>query len=300
MPSRGRVGLPQKQRMPELPEVEIIRRGLAPHLEGRTISRVEVTHPRLVRFHPGGAQGFAAELVGRTITAVRRRGKYLWWSFTDDDALLVHLGMSGQFRVDDPGAELLAHTRVLIDFDDVGDQVRFVDQRMFGGLQLSEQGAELPQQIAHIARDPFDEDFDAEAVARRITAKRTTIKRALLDQRVVSGIGNIYADESLWRARINHAHPTDSIARKRVTELLGHARTVMSEALAEGGTSFDSLYVNVNGSSGYFGRSLSVYGRQDQPCDRCGSTIVREPFMNRSSFRCPDCQPNPRGAPRAR
>lgn len=276
--------------MPELPEVEVVRAGLAPIVTGRRISRVQVLHPRPVRYHPAGAEGFAAELPGRVVATPRRRGKYLWLPFEDGDALLVHLGMSGQFRVDAPDAPLLPNTRVLFDFDDGGLQLRFVDQRMFGGLQLSPDGAELPSQITHIARDPFDPEFDVEATARRLKAKRSTVKRALLDQGLVSGIGNIYADESLWRVRMHYDQPTATIGQHRAETLLETAGEVMREALAQGGTSFDALYVNVNGSSGYFSRSLNAYGREGQPCDRCGTLIRREPFMNRSSFFCPKCQ----------
>jgi formamidopyrimidine-DNA glycosylase len=281
--------------MPELPEVEVIRAGLGPIITGRTLARPRVLHPRPVRYHPFGAEGFAAELTGRTLITPRRRGKYLWLPFTDGDALLVHLGMSGQFRVDEASAPLLPNTRVLFDFDDEGLQLRFVDQRMFGGLQLAPGGAELPEQIAHIGLDPFDPAFDAQSAARRLRAKRTTVKRALLDQGLVSGIGNIYADETLWRARMHYNQPTDSLRQARAVELFETARAVMAEALAAGGTSFDALYVNVDGAAGYFGRSLAVYGRQDEPCERCGSLIVREPFMNRSAFRCPRCQRRPRG-----
>ena len=283
--------------MPELPEVEVVRAGLAPIVTGREISQVQVLHPRPVRYHPAGAAGFAAELPGRTIETPKRRGKYLWLPFTDGDALLVHLGMSGQFRVDDPSAPLRPNTRVLVDFADGGPQLRFVDQRMFGGLQLSPDGATLPSQIAHIARDPFDPEFDARTVARRLRAKRSTVKRAMLDQSLVSGIGNIYADETLWRVRMHYDQPTASITQRRAVELLDTAGEVMRESLAQGGTSFDTLYVNVNGSSGYFGRSLAAYGREDEPCDRCGTPIVREAFMNRSSYRCPRCQRRPRRQP---
>lgn len=279
--------------MPELPEVEVVRAGLAPIVTGRTLAGVQVLHPRPVRYHPAGAEGFVAELVGRTLDVPRRRGKYLWLPLDGQDALLVHLGMSGQFRIDAPDAPLLPNTRVLFDFTDGGEQLRFVDQRMFGGLQLSEGGAELPAQIAHIARDPFDPEFDAKAVAQRLRRKRSTVKRALLDQTLVSGIGNIYADETLWRARVHYDQPTETLGPRKAVQLLVTAAEVMRAALAQGGTSFDALYVNVNGSSGYFSRELSAYGQADRPCRRCGTPIVREHFMNRSSFFCPKCQPKP-------
>lgn len=276
--------------MPELPEVEVIRVGLTPVVTGRTLAQVRVLHPRPVRYHPAGAQGFADGLAGRTMAEPRRRGKYLWIPFDDGDALLAHLGMSGQFRVNLPDAPLLPNTRVLFDFDDDGRQLRFVDQRMFGGLQLSADGAGLPPQIGHIALDPFDPDFDPEAVARRLRAKRSTVKRSLLDQTLVSGIGNIYADETLWRCRLHYEQPSASLSQRRAVELLSTARAVMRESLAQGGTSFDALYVDINGSSGYFERSLTVYKNQGNPCMRCGATIARERFMNRYSHFCPVCQ----------
>ncbi len=278
--------------MPELPEVEVVRRGLAGHLTGRSITAVRILHPRPVRSHPGGAEAMKAHLEGRTINAVCRRGKYMWFCL-DADALVVHLGMSGQFRINEPGDELVRNTRVLLDLDD-GLQVRFVDQRMFGGLEWVRDGAECP--VPDIALDPFDDAFDPALVARRLRARRTTVKRALLDQRMVSGIGNIYADESLWRARLHFNHPTQRLTQRRAIAVLEHAHDVMAEALEAGGTSFDSLYVSVNGESGYFSRSLDAYGREGLPCHRCGAPMVRRRFTNRSSFLCPRCQRLPRRA----
>ncbi len=250
-------------------------------------------HPRPVRSHPQGPSGIRAELEGRVVDAVRRRGKFLWWAM-DDDALVIHLGMSGQFRVNAPDDPLLRNTRLLFDLDD-GAQLRFIDQRMFGGLTLVRDGARDP--VPHIAVDPFDPSFDARAVARRIASRRSTIKRALLDQGLVSGIGNIYADEALWRARVHFEHPTDRLRLSRIVAVLEAARTVMREALAQGGTSFDALYVNVNGESGYFDRTLDAYGREDQECRRCGTSLVRRRFANRSSYLCPKCQRPPRSTP---
>jgi len=280
--------------VPELPEVEVVRRGLASALTGRTISRVAVLHPRPVRRHLAGPDDFAATLAGRTFAEPRRRGKYLWLPLTDGDAVLAHLGMSGQFLISDPDLPDARNTRIRFDFTDGGPQVRFVDQRMFGGLSLSVGGAELPAEIAHIALDPFDPAFSVVQVADRLRLKRTGLKRALLDQTVVSGIGNIYADEALWLAKLHYAKATDATPRRQLITLLEAARTVMAEALDQGGTSFDELYVNVNGESGYFDRSLNVYGQEGRPCPRCGHAIRREPFMNRSSYRCPHCQRFPR------
>lgn len=276
--------------MPELPEVEIIRRGLAGFVPGKTIEQVTVYHPRPVRYHPEGAEGFGQDLLGQTFGEPKRRGKYLWIPFSED-ALVIHLGMSGQFRINPPADPLLRNTRVVIGFTAGGQELRFVDQRMFGGLQISRDGAELPAEIAHIAPDPLDENFDADAVASRLRTRRTTIKRALLDQRLISGIGNIYADEALWRAQLHYDTPASSLSQQQVLKLLRHSGEILTEALAHGGTSFDALYVNVAGEQGYFEVSLNAYGRQGQACRRCGETIVREKFMNRSSYRCPRCQP---------
>lgn len=279
--------------MPELPEVETVRAGLVSLVTGRTIEQVQVLHPRPVRAHVAGPADFEVTLTGRTFTEPRRRGKYLWLPLTDGDAVLAHLGMSGQFRLNAPGDAHVPNTRVLIDLDNQ-TQLRFVDQRMFGGLSVSRGGAELPPEIAHIACDLFDAQFDLDAAGKRLRAKRSTLKRSLLDQTLVSGIGNIYADETLWRVRLHPKTPNGRLSAARAREVWSTARDVMAEALAQGGTSFDALYVNVNGSSGYFGRELNAYGREGLPCLRCGTPMRREHFMNRSSFLCPRCQPAPR------
>lgn len=282
--------------MPELPEVEVVRAGLERHVLGARVLGVEVLHPRPVRRDPRGPEGFAAALVGRTLTEARRRGKYLWIALDDGDALLAHLGMSGQLLVQPDAAQPERHLRVRLRLEGAaeGRHLHFVDQRMFGGLMVSTGGAVLPPEIAHIGRDPLDPLFDLEDVVRRVRGRGVAIKRQLLDQNLVSGIGNIYADEALWRARVHGERPGDRLTRAQVVELLGHARDVMTDALAQGGTSFDALYVNVNGESGYFDRSLHAYGREGEPCDRCGRAIRRVAFMNRSSFFCPGCQPVPR------
>ncbi|HEX6344318.1 bifunctional DNA-formamidopyrimidine glycosylase/DNA-(apurinic or apyrimidinic site) lyase [Umezawaea sp.] len=289
--------------MPELPEVEVVRRGLDAHVSGRVISAVEVLHPRAIRRHLPGAADFSARLSGQTMLAARRRGKYLWVDLdgpgtTDGEAMLAHLGMSGQMLVQPSGTPDEKHLRVRITFADQGPELRFVDQRTFGGLALSDivevDGTRLPGPVAHIARDPMDPRFDPVAAVKALRSKRTEIKRALLDQTLVSGVGNIYADESLWRAKLHGLRRADKLTAAKATELLGHATDVMNEALGQGGTSFDALYVNVNGQSGYFDRSLAAYGQEHEPCTRCGAIIVREPFMNRSSFSCPVCQPKPR------
>ncbi|MGW0751757.1 bifunctional DNA-formamidopyrimidine glycosylase/DNA-(apurinic or apyrimidinic site) lyase [Streptomyces sp. NPDC002587] len=283
--------------MPELPEVEVVRRGLERWVAGRTVGAVEVLHPRAVRRHPGGGADFAARLGGQTFGVPQRRGKYLWLPLLERDlSVLGHLGMSGQLLVQPQGAPDEKHLRIRVRFDDgAGTELRFVDQRTFGGLSLHENTPDgLPDVIAHIARDPLDPLFDEGAYHLALRAKRTTVKRALLDQSLISGVGNIYADEALWRARLHYERPTATLTRPRSAELLGHVRDVMKAALDVGGTSFDSLYVNVNGESGYFDRSLDAYGREDEPCRRCGTPMRRRPWMNRSSYFCPRCQRAPR------
>ena len=279
--------------MPELPEVEVVRRGLAQHVVGRRITDVTVLDPRSVRRHLAGPHDFTARLTGRAVVDVRRRGKYLWLAVDEGDAVLCHLGMSGQFRLGDADTEAPRHLRIALDLDD-GVRVFFADQRIFGGMAFSEDGAELPSEIEHIARDPLDPKFDAAAFTARLRKRQTGVKRALLDQTLISGIGNIYADEALWRTPLHYARNTRHLRTREIDGLLGHVVEVMGQALEEGGTSFDTLYVNVNGESGYFERSLAVYGQEGLPCGRCGTPIRREPFMNRSSYRCPVCQPRPR------
>jgi formamidopyrimidine-DNA glycosylase len=320
--------------MPELPEVEVVRRGLASWVAGRTIEAVDVVDARSVRRHLLGPEDFRGQLEGALVLDAVRRGKYLWLPLSDPDApeagvhepgsgphtaLLAHLGMSGQLLVEEPDAPHEKHLKVRLTLSDAPGmprELRFVDQRIFGGLAVvplvpthdggpggrGDSGlALIPGEAAHIGRDPLDPLFDPEAFHLRLRARRTGIKRALLDQRLVSGIGNIYADEALWGARLHYARPTDTLRRPETDRLVHAVRDVMGRALVAGGTSFDSLYVNVNGASGYFSRSLDAYGRAGRACRRCaaageGGVIVRERFMNRSSYRCTRCQPVPRNA----
>ena len=308
--------------MPELPEVETVRDGVARHVVGHRVAAAAVHHPRAVRRHVGGALDLPGRLVGARVVSAVRRGKYLWLPLAYDDdaapaeALLVHLGMSGQLLVrhtvddDHPGRR---HLRAELTLED-GTALWFVDQRTFGHLLVADlvptpdggpggAGAAwplLPEPAAHIARDPLDPALDRDALVRRLRGRRTEVKRALLDQSLVSGIGNIYADEALWRARLHPRRATDRLTRPVALGLLSAAEDVMREALAAGGTSFDALYVDIDGVSGYFARSLDAYGRAGEPCRRCGTLMVRESFMNRSSTFCPRCQrpsPGPRPAP---
>ena len=326
--------------MPELPEVEVVRRGLVSWVRGRTITAVEVVDPRSVRRHTLGPEDFAGNLEGARVRDVVRRGKFLWMPLTDTPAdaaadaaadsgdaaagtstpavaLMAHLGMSGQLLMQDASAADEKHLKVRLSLspaDGMPEQLRFVDQRIFGGLFLtsliptSDGGpgglAETPLPLiageaAHIARDPLDPHFSFDEFYRRLRTRKTGLKRALLDQGLVSGIGNIYADEALWKARLHFARPTDTLRRAEAERVLDAAREVMTDALAAGGTSFDALYVNVNGASGYFDRSLNAYGREGKECRRCAragrvSVLRRDQFMNRSSYSCPVCQPRPR------
>jgi formamidopyrimidine-DNA glycosylase len=286
--------------VPELPEVEVVRRGLERHVVGHRLDEVSVLHPRPVRRHLAGADDFAARTTGRLVVDALRRGKYLWLPLDSGDAVLAHLGMSGQLLVQPAGAPDERHLRVRFGLSGVStgstarQELRFVDQRMFGGLSVSPEGADLPSEIAHIARDPMDPLFDEDAFVAKVRRRGSGIKRILLDQTVISGVGNIYADEALWRSRLHGDRLGAKLRPVEVRRLLSDVREVMGAALLEGGTSFDALYVNVNGQSGYFDRSLQAYGQEGLPCARCGTPIVRTAFMNRSSYHCPRCQPRPR------
>ena len=358
--------------MPELPEVETVRAGLADHSLGRPVQAVRVLDARSLRRHLPGPAHFEAALTGRTLRGAYRRGKYLWLTLSEadgalaDEALVVHLGMSGQLLVrdepgDEPGGdsgsdsgsesearaafdEQPRHLRVALELGpagatgdtgatggvasvnraNTGQRLLFVDQRIFGGMFLSRLVPDVPAAVAvnevapgevapgevperflvpeavkHIARDPLDEFFDPAAVRRKFLRTSSGIKKVLLDQSVISGVGNIYADEALWRARLHYAKPARTLSAAQTRELLEAVTQVLRESLAAGGTSFDALYVNVLGESGYFERSLNAYGRAGEPCHRCAEAgrttlMVREPFQNRSSYRCPHCQRAPR------
>ncbi|MGN0094811.1 MAG: bifunctional DNA-formamidopyrimidine glycosylase/DNA-(apurinic or apyrimidinic site) lyase [Corynebacterium sp.] len=274
--------------MPELPEVEVVRRGLAEHILGAEFEHTEVLHPRAVRGQDGGAAAVVAGLRGARVGDVRRRGKYLWLDLAERGNLLVHLGMSGQMLLGKPGQVVSPHVRIrsrLTTATGEPLELTFVDQRTFGRWELT-----AADPVPHIARDPMDPAFDPVGAARSVRRRRSEIKRVLLDQTVVSGIGNIYADEALWAAGVHPRKRASAMRQQDVLRVLDAARQVMARALEAGGTSFDDLYVNVNGASGFFERQLRVYGLEGRPCERCGTPILREKFMNRSSHFCPRCQ----------
>ncbi len=282
--------------MPELPEVETIRLGLTPAVVGRMVSDVDVRHERVSRRQPGGSVGLARGLLGRRVVSTGRRGKALWLTLDDGTHWVVHLGMSGQMRLPSPvdSSRDDPHLRVRVAFADDGPVVVFRDQRTFGWMSVSEATRDdpsLPGSLADLARDPIDPRFDPEAVVRRWASSNVAIKRLLLNQRVVSGIGNIYADEILWRTGVHWATPARMLPVDTARVLLRHASELLTEAVNAGGTSFDGMYVDVLGSAGRFGERLCVYGREGRPCPGCGAGIVRERFDGRSSHRCPTCQP---------
>jgi len=299
--------------MPELPEVEVVRSGLEPVITGALITGVDVLEQRSLKRHPGPVEDFVAGLEGKELVGVARRGKFLWFSLRDSSkALVAHLGMSGQILLGHEGDDFGAHTRIRFALrtpqtpspPHTQVAMAFVDQRIFGSMAIDDclptpdgqpggRGttvAHIPRSVAHIARDPLDPAFDEAAFFRALRTKNTGIKRALLDQNLVSGVGNIYADEALWATSLHYDTPASSLKPSVARALLDNIRDVFLRALAEGGTSFDSQYVNVNGQSGYFSRSLHAYGREGEACGRCAGEIVRERFMNRSSYRCRTCQ----------
>ncbi|MCR2826166.1 bifunctional DNA-formamidopyrimidine glycosylase/DNA-(apurinic or apyrimidinic site) lyase [Microbacterium sp. zg.Y909] len=298
--------------MPELPEVEVVRAGLAPAVAGARITGVSVVDARAITRHRGDAASFEDHLQGRGIVAAARRGKFLWLPLDGGvDAVIAHLGMSGQMLLREPGAAPERHERIRLDIAHPvhGDlAVVFADQRTFGSLAVDAliptpdgapggwgtDAATVPTQVAHIARDPLDPAFRDAGFRAALSRKGSAVKRVLLDQTVLSGVGNIYADEALWAARVHPETPAAVLSARTANRLLHEIRVVLEKALAEGGTSFDSQYVNVNGQAGYFAHSLNAYGRTGQPCPRCGSAIVRVSFTNRSSHFCPRCQKPPR------
>jgi formamidopyrimidine-DNA glycosylase len=299
--------------MPELPEVEVVRAGLEPAVTGATVASVTVLDERSLRRHAGPSEDFVDRLTGATLAAAVRRGKFLWLPLAGavqterPQALVVHLGMSGQvlLRSTDAPDDRLMRIRLELEHPEHGAlRLAFVDQRIFGSMAIDElvptadgqaaglgsDAALVPTQVAHIARDPMDPAFDDDAFLRALAKRGSGIKRSMLDQGLVSGIGNIYADESLWAARIHYDQPSNTLSTARARTLLAEIRLVLGKALAEGGTSFDAQYVNVNGASGYFSHSLNAYGQQGKPCPRCGRPIARESFMNRGSHFCGFCQ----------
>jgi formamidopyrimidine-DNA glycosylase len=286
--------------VPELPEVETVRRGVDEAFRGGLIRAAEVYNPRTVRRHATGIDDFQLSLKGLQVTGSGRRGKFMWLTLAEPidgsqaspkggRALVCHLGMSGQLHVVTDGREAHKHLRGRLRFADERE-LWFIDQRTFGYWDLAELEDAVPKTMAHIAPDVFEAQFDATLAAERLLRRTIEVKKALLDQTWISGVGNIYADEALWRARLRGRRSGDSLSKRKALELLGHVKDVLTESLAVGGTSFDELYVDARGEAGYFARELAVYGRAGQPCKRCGTAIKREVIGDRSAHYCPKCQ----------
>jgi formamidopyrimidine-DNA glycosylase len=275
--------------VPELPEVETVRRGVDAAFRGGRISAVEVYNPRTVRRHAPGVPDFQRSLAGLQVVGSGRRGKFMWLGLDDGRALICHLGMSGQLHVVTDGREAHKHLRGRMRFADERE-LWFIDQRTFGYWELADMDGAVPKTMGHIAPDVFEAEFDPGLSAARLLRRRIEVKKALLDQTWISGVGNIYADEALWRSRLRGRRSGDSLSRRKALELLGHVKDVLTESLAVGGTSFDALYVDARGEAGYFARELAVYGRAGQPCPRCGTPIAREVIGDRSAHYCPQCQ----------
>ena len=275
--------------MPELPEVETVRRGLAHLLTGFTFRSSQDLHPRLLK---PSSLGPLSNLMGSRIITINRRGKFLWFELDRDFALVAHLGMSGQFLVSQKNRPAPSHIRARFRLSRgfTNREVVFNDVRTFGWLSIEQLTKGIPQSALHIAVDPFDSKFDRAAVITKINSRKAEIKSVLLNQGIMRGVGNIYADESLWRAKIHPETPACDLSITKIGLLVDAATTVMAEAIEAGGTSFDALYINVNGERGYFKMSLAAYGQEHQPCPRCGSEIRRIAFGSRSSHFCPKCQ----------
>jgi formamidopyrimidine-DNA glycosylase len=253
---------------------------------GKKIVEIQQLHPRAL--NPKSTASLEV-LAGARIADTHRRGKFLWLTLDRPFALVAHLGMSGQFLIDSTDQR---HTRALITLRSglKKSELHFNDQRTFGWLSVEEVKDGLPSSVQKIAPDPFSAEFNRDQVIAAIGRRSAAIKTIILNQNILSGIGNIYADESLWLAKIHPERPAHLLTKGEIGRVLDSAKEVMASALEVGGTSFDELYINVNGESGYFDISLNAYGQEGKPCPRCATPIKRIKFANRSSHFCPNCQ----------
>ncbi len=275
--------------MPELPEVETVRRGLAHFIRGFVIDEVRELHPRVRR---RTSLAPLADLKGAKVVDIARRGKFLWFVLDRPQVLVAHLGMSGQFLIRSSDRPTARHVRAEIELFK-GKQKRsvvFNDQRTFGWLSIEETCEGIPTSAQHISKDPFDPQFDVTVALRSFQRRRVKIKSALLNQEIMSGVGNIYADEALWRAKVHPESLTNLLPGRALRRVIESAIAVMGEAIEKGGTSFDDMYVQVNGESGFFDQSLAAYGRTGKQCPRCGTPIERIIVGQRASHYCPRCQ----------
>ena len=275
--------------MPELPEVETVRRGLQHLVTGYRITEALDLHPRALK--PESIAPLAT-LNGAKITGTNRRGKFMWLTLNRPYVLVAHLGMSGQFLIHQKNLPKATHVRAQFNLKKTmrTQELVFNDQRTFGWLSVEELADNVPTSAQHIAPDPFDPLFDKAATVKNYQRRNIKIKTALLNQEIMSGVGNIYADETLWRAKVHPEIITSELSAKKIATIIDYATEVMSEAIEKGGTSFDDLYINVNGESGFFEQSLAAYGQEGEPCPRCGTPIKRITFGARSSHYCPRCQ----------
>jgi formamidopyrimidine-DNA glycosylase len=268
--------------LPELPEVETVRAGLAPVLTGRTLDRVEIRDERLTR--PLPPEQVAAELEGERVAAVERRGKYLVLRFETGRALLVHLRMTGSFR----GAEETPHVRAVLTLDD-GTQIAYRDVRRFGTWLLVEPGELDPYLAERLGEEPLGRRFGPKALAARLQDRRAPIKAALLDQRTVAGLGNIYVDEALWRARIHPLTPAREVPHEQIPALHKGIRDALRMGIARQGATLRD-YAQPDGRRGRMQDDFKVYGREGEPCDRCGTPIEKTRAGGRGTWYCPHCQ----------
>jgi len=275
--------------MPELPEVETVRRGLQHLVTGYRITEALDLHPRALK--PESIAPLAT-LNGAKITGTNRRGKFMWLTLNRPYVLVAHLGMSGQFLIHQKNLPKATHVRAQFNLKKTmrTQELVFNDQRTFGWLSIEELRDNVPTSAQHIAPDPFDSLFEKAATVKNYLRRNIKIKTALLNQEIMSGVGNIYADETLWRAKVHPEIITSELSAKKIATIIDYATEVMSEAIEKGGTSFDDLYINVNGESGFFEQSLAAYGREGEPCPCCGTPIKRITFGARSSHFCPRCQ----------
>jgi formamidopyrimidine-DNA glycosylase len=275
--------------MPELPEVETVRRGLQHLVTGYRITEALDLHPRALK--PESIAPLST-LNGANITGTNRRGKFMWLTLNRPYVLVAHLGMSGQFLIHQKNLPKATHVRARFHLKKTmrTQELVFNDQRTFGWLSIEELTDNVPTSAQHIAPDPFDPLFDKAATVKNYLRRTIKIKTALLNQEIMSGVGNIYADETLWRAKVHPETITSELSAKKIAAIIDYATQVMSEAIEKGGTSFDDLYINVNGESGFFEQSLAAYGQEGEPCPRCGTPIKRITFGARSSHFCSRCQ----------
>jgi formamidopyrimidine-DNA glycosylase len=273
--------------MPELPEVESVRARLEPVLTGRSFERVEIVDTRLVR--PYEPAEVAAELEGERVAAVERRGKYLIVRFESDRVLLIHLRMTGSLRHSAAGLSDDPHRRAVVRLDD-GSDVAYRDVRRFGTWLLLEPGELEPYLASRLGDEPLDALFTAARLGERLAKRRAPIKAALLDQRTLAGMGNIYVDEALWRARIHPLRPAESLDKTELRRLHKGVREALELGIRRQGSTLRD-YALPDGASGSMQDEFKVYGRGGEPCDRCSTSIAKARVGGRGTWFCPTCQP---------